>query len=138
MLNWSEPLPMGRIRPTDDFKKRLLQRLRDRTWLSGADPTLIDFCHRSELRRSPGHKHFFGHVHFIAREPFLDYRNMTLFRQLDDAVARDSLKNRGQGGGLQDTPTHDEHIFARSFGHISLGIEHDGFIIAVGLHFPFG
>src|SRR5690554_449365 len=108
------------------FRNRLF-----RSWRScpSANMPPIKFTERQNLRRRASEEGLVGGIQLITCDTTLaHFKVQHLAGQSYYAVAGNALQAGGDFRGVQYTIAQKKDVGRRSFGHIALGVEHDGLV----------
>ena len=115
----------------DTVEKHGLQSGGDRAAGTVANAAVIKLANRRNFGCGTGKKRFVSALHFVAGDTFLDHRNSNFRCQLYDGCTRDAFQTGSHVRRIEFAVLDDEYIFARSFRHIAVHIQQQGFMIAV-------
>src|SRR5438552_6562457 len=130
-LGRREPLHVARLQAADGAEERSLDLLRQRAHFTDADPTIVYFTHRRDLRRGAAQESLVGAVQIVAREAALFDRDPLVLGDPQDGLAGDPFENATRDRRrVERSVPHQEEVLAGRLGDIALLVEQDRLVVA--------
>ncbi len=115
-----------------------LQFLRDGAACAAADGAVVQFADGGDFSSGASEEGFIGGIHFVAGNALFDDLVAEFVRQLHDGVAGDAFQRAGEIGRVDLALADNEDVFARAFGHETVHVQQQGFVVAVLLGLAVG
>src|SRR5688572_16382121 len=103
----------------------VLDRPRDRAGLAIPDRAEVDFTQPNALCRRAADKDFVRDIELVTRDGLLEHIMAQILRNRMNSMTCDPLQDGRRGRSHQFTAPHHKEVFASTFGHVSLRVEHD-------------
>src|SRR5271157_4539055 len=112
-------------------EKSLLQRLRHRTALAGADPAVVDLSDGRHFGRSPRQEHFVRHVELVAGERRLCDLHALVLGELDHGRTRNPVEDGGERRRADGAVTHEKQVLAARLCYQALCVEENRLVVPI-------
>src|SRR5437899_3427784 len=114
--------------PAGELLKFGLQRASDWAGYSVADGAEVELPQAYNFSGGSADEDFVGDVELVAGYRLLDHGVTQIACYPQQAIAGDTLENGTASRSVNQIVAHQKDVLARTLGHVSLRIEHDGFV----------
>src|SRR5690606_21452833 len=127
----AQPMMIFWILAVHDIEKRLLQFFGDGASAALADDAAIDFAYGRDLGGGSGKEGLVGNIEVVAGEALGKQWNAKVGGEGMDGRACNAGERRRDLGLVQRAVPDNKDVFAGAFGDEAVGVEQDGFVVAV-------